>query len=306
MEKCKLMKRFALLLTMMLSIPASASTNAYTLTRTSPSTLIFRGEINDRTASHLLWEISKGVSTLVVTSAGGDFAAGMELGEEIRSRGIAVTVQDYCVSSCANYLFLASPRKTLRPASFLGFHGAMSANLSEEAEKRVGKGGGNGNVLIDFMEKSAAYELAFLKTAGVDSALFKHVDTKMAEALQTKRRPTDPAVSGGYVIKTVDRTLAFQPGEESKMAETIAALERDKVAFTAEGNFQLVTGGNVSDIAYFPSRATLEHFGVTGIESYSYPTSPAALERIVGKHMKGVTVMGDFPPPAVTAGMQKR
>jgi hypothetical protein len=299
------MRSYALpLLALTLSLPASVSANDYSLTRSSPDTLMFRGEINDRTAAHLLWEINKGITTLVITSPGGDFVAGMELGREIHRRGIAVTVQDYCVSSCANYLFLASPRKSLKPASFLGFHGAMSANLSADAEQLLGKGGGSGNVLIDYLNESARHELAFLKDTGVQSALFKHADTQTGQTLQRKRRSTDPVLSGAYVIKTGDRTLTFRPGEESKMAEAIAALQRDKVPFTAEGDFQLVTGGNVSDIAYFPSRATLERYGVTGIERYPYPTTSASLQRIVGKHIKGVTVTGDFPTPAAKGTMQ--
>lgn len=60
---------------------------------------------------------------LMIRSGGGDLHAGMMLGDFINKRRMTVEVLDFCISSCANYVFLAGERKILNPNSLVIFHG---------------------------------------------------------------------------------------------------------------------------------------------------------------------------------------
>lgn len=60
---------------------------------------------------------------LIITSTGGDLYAGMSLGDFINRNRISVEVDDYCISSCANYVFLAGAKKILNTDSLVIFHG---------------------------------------------------------------------------------------------------------------------------------------------------------------------------------------
>ncbi len=60
---------------------------------------------------------------LRIQSTGGHLQAGMDFGNFITTNRIDVEVADYCISSCANYVFLAGQRKILNQTSLVIFHG---------------------------------------------------------------------------------------------------------------------------------------------------------------------------------------
>jgi len=66
-------------------------------------------------------------SRLVITSPGGDVMVGLELGEWVHAKGLEVRVPEYCLSSCANYVFTAGSRKIVASDAVVGFHGGMSS-----------------------------------------------------------------------------------------------------------------------------------------------------------------------------------
>ncbi|MCH7833905.1 MAG: hypothetical protein IH911_02340 [Proteobacteria bacterium] len=68
---------------------------------------------------------------LVVTSQGGNVEAGMELGEWVFDEGLDVYVPEYCVSSCANYVFPAGKRKFLNDSAMLFWHGGALQELPD-------------------------------------------------------------------------------------------------------------------------------------------------------------------------------
>jgi hypothetical protein len=74
---------------------------------------------------------------LLIRSSGGDLDAGMMFGDFINKRNMSVEVIDYCISSCANYVFLAGSTKILNPNSLVIFHGgpkqANFRSLMEQA-----------------------------------------------------------------------------------------------------------------------------------------------------------------------------
>jgi hypothetical protein len=45
------------------------------------------------------------------------------MGRLIREHGLAVVVEEHCVSSCANYIFVAGSRRTIAPGAAVVWHG---------------------------------------------------------------------------------------------------------------------------------------------------------------------------------------
>ena len=68
----------------------------------------------------------KEIKTVHLRSGGGDVVATMEIGREIRRRGIDIVVDGYCYSSCANYLFIAGRKKSVVGGGMLLLHGGSS------------------------------------------------------------------------------------------------------------------------------------------------------------------------------------
>lgn len=98
------------------------------------TTLTYRGPLHQEGVARLL-DAAEGAAdrprTLVITSTGGDIEAGMQLGNWVFERGLDVHVPEYCISSCANYVFTAGRRKVLGPAALLIWHGgATQQNLA--------------------------------------------------------------------------------------------------------------------------------------------------------------------------------
>lgn len=61
-------------------------------------------------------------------SGGGEVTAAMEIGREIRKRGLNVVVDGQCSSSCANYLFIAGIHKSVVKGGMLLMHGGATFN----------------------------------------------------------------------------------------------------------------------------------------------------------------------------------
>jgi hypothetical protein len=65
-------------------------------------------------------------SRLLVRSVGGETHNGMELGAWIHEHRLDVKVLEYCLSSCANYVFTAGVHKTVSNFALIGYHGGPS------------------------------------------------------------------------------------------------------------------------------------------------------------------------------------
>lgn len=71
-----------------------------------------------------LYEEEKVKPTILnITSTGGDIEVGMQLGEWLVEKQMHIKVEDYCFSSCANYIFPAGVNKYLGSKAIFGFHG---------------------------------------------------------------------------------------------------------------------------------------------------------------------------------------
>lgn len=91
-------------------------------------TLGFRGEIivSKTYKEFSKFYDSKKIDTLVINSLGGAVIDGMEIGEVIRRDKLNISVDGYCISSCANYFFLLAAAKTVK--GIVGFHGGVISN----------------------------------------------------------------------------------------------------------------------------------------------------------------------------------
>lgn len=76
---------------------------------------------------------------LVVRSGGGDVSRGLEIGEAVAASQVTVVVDGFCISSCANWLFLGAPKKVVLPHSVVLWHGGpvMFPGLTDESKALV-------------------------------------------------------------------------------------------------------------------------------------------------------------------------
>lgn len=94
------------------------------------------GELNyvgylDEQANQRLFSLYDGLkdkpATLAIRSRGGDVVPGMELGEWVHAHKLDVKVMEFCLSSCANYVFTAGAHKIVSSNAMIGFHGGLSS-----------------------------------------------------------------------------------------------------------------------------------------------------------------------------------
>lgn len=65
----------------------------------------------------------KAVNRLVITSTGGEVEAGIALGLWVFRQRLDVEVSEYCLSSCANYVFPAGHHKSIGAGAIVAWHG---------------------------------------------------------------------------------------------------------------------------------------------------------------------------------------
>ncbi len=77
-------------------------------------------ELNQR-----FFETVKGktVKQLIITSSGGEVEAGIVLGLWVFEHGPNIEVPEYCLSSCANYVFPAGQKKSIGAGAIVAWHG---------------------------------------------------------------------------------------------------------------------------------------------------------------------------------------
>lgn len=114
-EKCALIP---FLLILWLASPVSADISL------TAETAYFSGPINAE-QNRQFFETVKGkaIKRLIITSSGGDVEAGITLGLWIFDHRINIEVPEYCLSSCANYVFPAGYRKSISKGAIVAWHG---------------------------------------------------------------------------------------------------------------------------------------------------------------------------------------
>jgi len=120
------------------------------------------------------------VTELWIRSGGGDVEAGHRMGRRIRERNLKVVVDQYCISSCANYIFTAGAKRVLPDGAYVVWHGNAQQKDGREFE-RCGRTVSSFDGLVMLPEEIAeakkdaegiarrrAQDLAFFRFVGVD------------------------------------------------------------------------------------------------------------------------------------------
>lgn len=79
-------------------------------------------------------------TVLSIRSKGGEVNVGMALGRWVRERRLEIKVMEFCLSSCANYVFPAAQQKTVSNFAVIGYHGGPSSGkvgFSETLQKMI-------------------------------------------------------------------------------------------------------------------------------------------------------------------------
>jgi hypothetical protein len=101
-----------------------------------PQVYVSEGELNyvgslDADANKRLFalydSLEKKPTVLAIRSRGGDVVPGMELGSWVHAHKLDVRVMEFCLSSCANYVFTAGTHKIVSNLATVGFHGGLSS-----------------------------------------------------------------------------------------------------------------------------------------------------------------------------------
>ncbi len=92
--------------------------------------IIYRGHLSAEANAQVfsLYEAAaKKPTVLSIRSPGGPIDVGLDLGEWTHQQGMDVLVEEFCFSSCANYIFTAGAKKILGKDAIVGFHGGASS-----------------------------------------------------------------------------------------------------------------------------------------------------------------------------------
>jgi hypothetical protein len=115
-------------------------------------------------------------TVLAIRSRGGDVVPGMALGEWVHAHKLDVKVMEFCLSSCANYVFTAGSRKIVSNLAMIGYHGGLSS-----VDFSVG---GSDKAKYDAMTQvqQAAYKAEFKKSlqpqVDRETAFFKTIGVR--------------------------------------------------------------------------------------------------------------------------------
>lgn len=196
----------------------------------------------------------------------------------------------YCLSACANYVFLAAPKKTLLTGGVLGFHGAVSlknsADLREQFE--LGKLNKNDYTGKEGFQRLQILEWELLKKADLNLDTLSTINTQLY-----KKMPIDPKAKRTVVLTIDGKKYTFNWDDRGqKLME-----KRLRKSLKKNSKISFIIGSLYADAMYFPSQQFLQEIGVKGILDYPYPENNAALQKLLSKDFSNIKAVGDFPEP---------
>lgn len=231
------------------------------------------GEIVDADVKPMLAYLRKGVETIVVRSGGGSVVGALAMAKEINKRKIHLIVDRYCMSSCANYLFVAAYRKSLLPGAVLGFHGGIYGTAPIE-ESRSNRTKASSVSMSAFWREDDA----FFKVIGFNKELLKRSHELTAPAIQTTT----------YKVSARGENYTFD--SENEFKDFLGDLIQKKEKF----GISITVNGASDSIAYFPDEKTLSRYGVKGIEDYPYPKDKQEMDLLAKTVDEKFQLIGDF------------
>lgn len=180
---------------------------------------IENGELNyigalEEEANARLFALYEGLkqkpTTLSIRSTGGSTTPGLSLGQWVRDHKLDVKVMEYCLSSCANYVFPAGIHKVVSNFAVVGLHGGLSSvsfsfgastkmwldSLAPEKRKEALE------KLDTFLKGNARKEQAYFKALGVRG---DYVTLGQEERYQRLYRDDPKTVGWTYTLEDFGR-----------------------------------------------------------------------------------------------------
>ncbi len=163
---------------LMILLPPCAGAGQWT--KVDAETLRFEGYIETSDIDGFNNLIDDGITTIIVTSGGGDTLAALPIAETIQRRQLDIIVEGICASSCADYFFIAAHEKTVLPGSLVMWHGGLISTLRHESRemrdymRRAGMEPEQIEGQLQTWREGAAREGALYQKAGVDMALLDY------------------------------------------------------------------------------------------------------------------------------------
>lgn len=124
------------------------------------------------------------ITTLRITSPGGDMASGIEFGYFIKEKNLNVVVSQLCFSACANYVLPAANSIVIKKDALIGWHGG--AKQADELWKQ--------SVPIKYQKDFFAYlnrlrlkEMAFFNEMNVDINIANYGQIKSNSCQKTQK-----------------------------------------------------------------------------------------------------------------------
>lgn len=104
------------------------------------------------------------VELVLLDSGGGDVETALKIAGDLHAARVTVYVTRWCVSACANYLFLAGAERRIGKRGVVGFHGNFAALLASDPETFMG--------YEDEVAALRGREAEFLQSVGVPQSFF--------------------------------------------------------------------------------------------------------------------------------------
>lgn len=116
---------------------SNASAEEQTQVNLKDNTVFYEGALSKEANQKLISLIDNNphqIEWVSIKSKGGEVNRGMDLGEIIFNNNLGVEVTEYCLSSCANYVFSSAHKRRISNHAVIGFHGGVTG-MEEATEE---------------------------------------------------------------------------------------------------------------------------------------------------------------------------
>lgn len=246
----------------------------FQIERINADLISFTGKIAEGSAQALHAQLTPQIKRLKITSIGGDPIEAMRMGRIIQKQGLELIIDRYCIASCAQYLFFASPTKKLNKDALLGL--SQVAALTQEAKLR---------------EQFLKREIAIPELSNIDSKSATVEQKQLLEWSYFQNLGLPPNLLSLFdqqlrlaIKKEVDATNLRSPTTASSFSaiEDIAVpnqIDRNIMRATRPRN-QIKSAIQIEQAVYFPNLSVLQELGVKGIGDFSYPQNSDEARRL--------------------------
>lgn len=227
----------------------------------SADTIRFEGVINNGDAQGLQRLIDSNVKRILVTSRGGYSVEAQQIGDIIERYNLEVSVQGYCMSACANSLFLRANRKVLSETVRIG---ERMYDTSGVACFHGGAIGRSDDALKDMVQFRASYmeDIKAGKTVNFHGRqikseadfdryleLIRQTNSKELHFLDEKRISREILLL--HKMMNVEMVC---PNREGLLKLGVRGIEGDSPQFQTTG-FAIYDGSNIPELNFSPEPA---------------------------------------------------